>query len=302
MRLLAEASKKRLHIVVELIYNVSRAAFPDSSTKIIFYDCEHSPLCPRVSALTTPCPSDGASHFYPRSPREDWLTVTAPGTAGASWSSAAPGFRAPQGWVSYLGHATFDESFAQEIPFSTSLYEVHQQALSLEKFSVTAEAARAQHGGGSGGTSGASVIPYLSLGAAYRPNTTLQPTPGGAPSTAPTFPMPGNSADFPFASVVYDVGHDPDLSYAALMGGLINQGGRVFNSTGYFSALGPWELADGAVFFPSVFETSCAGRTADAGAGGCVGKSQRLQGSTNLFDHFLSYVGGAHGNYTTAPA
>ena len=87
------------------------------------------------------------------------------------------------------------------------------------------------------------------------------------------------------------------------MGGLINQGGRVFNSTGYFSALGPWELADGAVFFPSVFETSCAGRTADAGAGGCVGKSQRLQGSTNLFDdHFLSYVGGAHGNYTTAPA
>jgi hypothetical protein len=48
-------------------------------------------------------------------------------------------------------------------------------------------------------------------------------------------------------------GFDPDLSFAAALGGLINQGGRTFNSTGYFSALGPWELAAGAVLFPSVF-------------------------------------------------
>ena len=46
----------------------------------------------------------------------------------------------------------------------------------------------------------------------------------------------------PFASLLYDVGFDPDLSFAAAMGGLINQGGPTFNSTGYFSALGPWEV------------------------------------------------------------
>ena len=62
------------------------------------------------------------------------------------------------------------------------------------------------------------------------------------------------------------------------------------------------ELAEGAVFFPSVFETSCAGRTADRGAGGCVGVSARLNGSTNIFDAFLAYVDGAQGEYTTAPA
>jgi hypothetical protein len=56
------------------------------------------------------------------------------------------------------------------------------------------------------------------------------------------------------------------------------------------------------VFFPSVFETSCAGRTADRGAGGCVGVSARLNGSTNIFDAFLAYVDGAQGEYTTAPA
>ena len=49
-------------------------------------------------------------------------------------------------------------------------------------------------------------------------------------------------ADLPFASLLYDVGFDPDLSFAAAMGGLINQGGPTFNSTGYFSALGPWEV------------------------------------------------------------
>jgi hypothetical protein len=65
--------------------------------------------------------------------------------------------------------------------------------------------------------------------------------------------------------------------------------------------LGPWELASGAVFFPSVFETSCAGRTADRGAGGCVRASTRLEGSTNLFDHFLAFVSGAHAEYATAP-
>jgi hypothetical protein len=55
------------------------------------------------------------------------------------------------------------------------------------------------------------------------------------------------------------------------------------------------------VFFPSVFETSCAGRTADRGAGGCVRASTRLEGSTNLFDHFLAFVSGAHAEYATAP-
>jgi hypothetical protein len=37
----------------ELIYNTSRAVFPDPKVIIMFYDW-------------------GAAHFYPRSPREDW--------------------------------------------------------------------------------------------------------------------------------------------------------------------------------------------------------------------------------------
>lgn len=165
---------------------------------------------------------------------------------------------------------------------------------------VTAEAARAQHSGGGGE---AAVLPYISLGAGYRPNTTtLRPTAataggggggggrGGDTASGtgpPAFPTVGNGADFPFSSVSYDVGFDPDLSYAvrtpcqagniesriaarentsecrnfevilkkmmrwccavlrcalrcavlhcavlqAMLGGLINQGGRTFNST-----------------------------------------------------------------------
>ena len=149
------------------------------------------------------------------------------------------------------------------------------------------------------------MLPYLSLGAGYRPNTsfTAAYSAGGAfLNRSVGFPIKSNGADFPFAAVCYDVGFDPDLSFSAAMGAQINQGGRTFNSTGYFSAQGPWELAAGAIFFPSVFEDSCASDSTNAGAGGCVQPSARLPGSTNIFDHFLSYVSGAHGDYTAAPA
>lgn len=275
----------------ELIYNLVRSHFPNrSQTVIIFYDY-------------------GASEYYPRSPREDWLTVTAPGTVTA-WSPNPPRdgmYHAPAGWVTGINHATFDESFAQEIPFSFSAYAVHQSELTRTKFIVTAESARAQHA--NGGT--ARVIPYISLGGGYRPNTSISyashhASLAAAGSSGPPeligFPTVGNGADFPYDRVCYDVGFDPDLSYASMLGGLINQGGVTFNSSGCFAAFGPWELVTGAVFFPSVFETSCAGKTADPGAGGCVANSSRLHGSTNLFDHFLSYIAGARGDYTTAPA
>ena len=167
----------------ELIYNVSRAVFPDKAvTTIIFYDY-------------------GAAHFYPRSPRKDWTTVTAPGKVGPSWQDPGNNYHAPQGWVSGAGHGTFTESFAQEIPFSTSLYEIHQSALSRTKFTVVAESARAQHGGGSGASSGATVIPYLSLGAGFRPNTTLVlggGGDGGGPLLSPIFPEVGNGERKPF--------------------------------------------------------------------------------------------------------
>lgn len=246
-----------------------------------------------------------AAHYYPRSPREDWVTVTGPGTVGPTWKGEGPGYHAPPGWVSGAGHGTFDESFAQEIPFSTSLYEIHQLELTRTKFTVVAESARAQRGGGSGSSSGATVIPYLSLGAGFHPNTSFTDaySVGGTfLNRTVGFPIKNNGADFPFAAVCYDVGFDPDLSFSAAMGAQINQGGRTFNSTGYFSAQGPWELAGGAIFFPSVFEDSCASDSANHGAGGCVQSSTRLPGSTNIFDHFLAYVSGAHGDYTTAPA
>ena len=284
----------------ELIYNVVRSAFPDKTTVLMFYDY-------------------GASEYYPRSPEEDWLTVTCPGKVTA-WQSDArvpPGtYRAPPGWITGINHATYDESFAQDIPFAFSAYSVDQPALTRAKFAVTAESARAQHMNTSTcadrassalpssatGSQGASVIPYISLGAGFRPNTTMVLSPGGATPVPGGFPEVGNVADFPFARACYDVGHDPDLSHASLLGGLVNQGGPTFNSSGNFRSFGPWELAKGAVFFPSVFETSCKGRTADPGAGGCVAKSWRLNGSTNIFDHFLSYIAGAHGSYTAAPA
>jgi hypothetical protein len=163
------------------------------------------------------------------------LTVVGPGKVGPSWqpTSRPHHHSVPPGWITGLGHATFTESFAQEIPFSASLYEIHQLALTRTKFTVTAESARAQHTSVDGSQSDIStravVIPYLSLGAAYRPNTTFSTSNGGL-SAVPNFPISTNVADFPFVATCYDVGFDPDLSTSASIGGLINQGGRTFNS------------------------------------------------------------------------
>jgi hypothetical protein len=50
------------------------------------------------------------------------------------------------------------------------------------------------------------VIPYVSLGAAFRPNTTLAlGAGGGAATVSPAFPEVGNGADLPYMALCYDV-------------------------------------------------------------------------------------------------
>ena len=225
---------------------------------------------------------------------EEWRTITAPGQL-SSWSpEMAERTAAPSGWaLRTIG--TFDESFSREVPFAVALYEVYQEALPRAKFTVTADAAWAQAGANTALSPG--VMPYVSLGAGYRPNVSLEGIglrPGNAPGT--NFPTIDNNPGFPFAERVYDVGYDPDLSYAAVLGGLINQGGPTFNSSGYFRAFGPWERARGAIFYPSVFDTMCPGD-----GSGCVQASVRTRGSTNIFDHFLAFIGGARSSYWDPP-
>eukprot|EP01048_Picozoa_sp_COSAG05_P005052 COSAG05_NODE_291_length_12036_cov_15.352266_4_plen_168_part_00 len=108
----------------ELIWNVTRSIFPEpATTTILFYDY-------------------GAAHYYPRSPQEDWLTVTAPGTLSAAWKEPGLGYRPPPGWLAGAGHGTLTESFANDTVFTTSLYEVHQMELTRTKFTVVAEVCR----------------------------------------------------------------------------------------------------------------------------------------------------------------
>eukprot|EP01048_Picozoa_sp_COSAG05_P026625 COSAG05_NODE_7364_length_822_cov_0.780083_2_plen_74_part_00 len=63
-----------------------------------------------------------------------------------------------------------------------------------------------------------------------------------------------------------------------LMGAQINQ--PEFNSSGAWQAFGPWEQAQGASFFPSVFDL----RTPP---------SKINPGSSVIMDHFVAFVEGA---------
>lgn len=242
----------------ELIYNVTREAFPATSQgpgpTIMFYDY-------------------GAAYWYPRSEPQYWQTLSAPGV-WTPWNGAD---HAAAGWL-ISGIGTYDESFASEVPFCTSLYELDQPAFTRQKYAVTAASAAAQR-------AGPGVVPFISLGAGYRSNATLVLNSAGVP-VANHWPDLANIADQPFADVVFDVGNDYAITHSMLLGAELNN--NAFNGSGRKLAFANWGQASAAVFFPSPFETSCG-----TGAGGCVAASARMPGSTKLFDHFVAYVVGA---------
>ena len=61
-----------------------------------------------------------------------------------------------------------------------------------------------------------------------------------------------------------------------------------FNSTGAWQALGPWEQAHGASFFPGIFDWRAA-------------PSKINPGSSVVMDHFVAFVQGATANLREGP-
>ena len=269
----------------ELIYNLTRDAFPlapltPPGSGAARKDRHGASVGPTIMFYDY-----GAAYWYPRSDKQYWQTLSAPGT-WTPWTPAPTAARAPAGWL-ISGVGTYDESFASEVPFCMSLYELDQPAFTRLKYSVTALSAaaqqqdrRPQQNRGVGPSASASaargdgapppqihpgVVPFISLGAGYRSNATLMLNRFGVP-VANHWPDFANIADQPYADVVFDVGYDYPITHSMLLGAELNNNG--FNGSGSRVAFAAWGQATAAVFFPSPFETSC-------GAGG-AGKVAHL--------------------------
>ena len=121
------------------------------------------------------------------------------------------------------------------------------------------------------GLSGRNVLPYVSLGAAYMRNTSLWPNINA--QARETLRGPGFfEMPFLFNSSGYDLAH------SAVLGAQVNQPN--FNSTGAWTAFGPWEQSHGASIFPGAFDWRAQ-------------PSKVNPGSSVVMDHFVAYVQGA---------
>eukprot|EP01046_Picozoa_sp_COSAG06_P035704 COSAG06_NODE_3863_length_4821_cov_12.885006_1_plen_505_part_00 len=187
----------------------------------------------------------------------------------------------PDGWCTDLSF-TFNESFAHDpgFAFSVDLYQPWDPHLTQKKFAQTAAGARAH------GLRGENVVPVLSLGASYHRNTSHRPDINfmakevlrGFPFfDFGNFDFTGNGNGAP--------GGEYDLAWSMLLGAQVNN--PKFGSNTSFSALGPWEQATGATFFPSIFDFRAS--PSDAGV---PPNSWNPPGtsSTVVMDHFIAYV------------
>jgi hypothetical protein len=127
------------------------------------------------------------------------------------------------------------------------------------------------------------VRPTVSLGTSYHRNI----------SQRPNLNKGGHDRDHPFFNVIFDMagnaggtGYAYDLAFSSLLGAQIND--HRFNSTGEYSAFGPWEQAVGGAFYPGVFSLVSA-------------PSPVNPGSSIVMDHFVAYVEGATTNITVGP-
>jgi len=175
---------------------------------------------------------------------------------------------------------SFNESFLHDERFdgfSLSLYEPYEPQFTRDKFARTAANARA--------AGVRRVRPTVSLGTSYIRNA----------SRWPDLDAGSHDRDHPFFSVSFDMtgtggkasgdyAYDP--AFSALLGAQINQ--PRFNSSGEYSAFGPWEQSIGAAFYPGVFSLQSA-------------PSPINKGSSIVLDHFVAYVQGATANISVGP-
>ena len=233
----------------ELVYNTTKKNWP--AAEPIFYDWGSAYYSPQ-----------GCSHD---TARPDKCVNLSPDV--------------PQGWDMEL-HASFNESFVKDHPFTVSLYNTGDIVLSREEVQQTATNAAMIPGGTH------EVLPFIALGASYHKNASNPDIDyqGDHKQSSPGTPFFQATFDF---SGLLDGGYD--RSNSMVMGAQVNL--PMFNSstsrsvwtsgndTGPWSYFGPWEKVRGAVFFPGVLEYRSA-------------PSPWTAGSSVILDHFVSYVKG----------
>jgi len=153
------------------------------------------------------------------------------------------------------------------------------------------------------------VRPTVSLGTSYHRNISQQPNLNHG----------GHDRDHPFFNVIFDMagnaggtGYAYDLAFSSLLGAQIND--PRFNSTGEYSAFGPWEQSVGGAFYPGVFSLVSAPSPVNKvrhppRRQTAIWNHEYLhmeshmesQGSSIVMDHFVAYVEGATTNVTVGP-